>query len=237
MSEVGGDVGGNPKRAAPSTCSPPEAGPVSHGHVEGEGSTTPLGSGSGVGVVGSGAGGGAGAGAASAWEPLRRPQSPTASPSHMCSRCGTLHNKRGSPADERFMVFSPVGTFPMIDPAVPDAAPLVPFVPQPVRHDEDAVARSTHTESAAAVVAFGAVPPMNFAQVEPGLYRSGYPTPASFGFLNDLGIVTVMCVGVLCSFLGGSSWVLSASCVGLCPRCVQITVQPSVPTRVCRLAS
>lgn len=46
------------------------------------------------------------------------------------------------------------------------------------------------------VVAYGCVKPMNFAQVEPGLYRSGYPTPASFGYLERLGVRTIVCVSV-----------------------------------------
>jgi len=36
------------------------------------------------------------------------------------------------------------------------------------------------------------VPPLNFAMVEPGVYRSGYPNPKNFGFLKQLKLKAVM---------------------------------------------
>jgi tyrosine-protein phosphatase SIW14 len=39
------------------------------------------------------------------------------------------------------------------------------------------------------------VPPMNFAMVEPGIYRSGYPNRKNFNFLLKLGIKSVLYVG------------------------------------------
>lgn len=36
------------------------------------------------------------------------------------------------------------------------------------------------------------VPPINFALVAPGVYRSGHPNRRNFGFLGKLGLKTVV---------------------------------------------
>ncbi|XP_063931631.1 uncharacterized protein LOC135143654 [Zophobas morio] len=38
------------------------------------------------------------------------------------------------------------------------------------------------------------VPPLNFAMVEPGIYRSGYPGKKNFPFLKQLNIKTIICL-------------------------------------------
>jgi hypothetical protein len=40
------------------------------------------------------------------------------------------------------------------------------------------------------------VPPLNFAMVAPGVYRSGYPNKRNFPFLRRLGLRSIMCVRV-----------------------------------------
>ena len=37
------------------------------------------------------------------------------------------------------------------------------------------------------------VPPLNFAMVAPGVYRSGYPNKKNFPFLSKLGLKSIMC--------------------------------------------
>ena len=39
------------------------------------------------------------------------------------------------------------------------------------------------------------VPPLNFAMVSPGVYRSGYPVPRNFPFLRRLGLKTIVHLG------------------------------------------
>lgn len=41
---------------------------------------------------------------------------------------------------------------------------------------------------------FPLVPPLNFAMVAPGVYRSGHPNKQNFSFLRKLGLKTIMCV-------------------------------------------
>ena len=36
------------------------------------------------------------------------------------------------------------------------------------------------------------VPPLNFAMVAPGVYRSGYPNKKNFPFLRKLGLKSIM---------------------------------------------
>lgn len=36
------------------------------------------------------------------------------------------------------------------------------------------------------------VPPLNFSMVEEGIYRSGFPQPANFGFLQTLNLRSIM---------------------------------------------
>nr|DAD25359.1 TPA_asm: hypothetical protein HUJ06_026823 [Nelumbo nucifera] len=38
------------------------------------------------------------------------------------------------------------------------------------------------------------VPPSNFAMVERGIYRSGFPTQSNFGFLETLNLRSIMLV-------------------------------------------
>jgi len=38
------------------------------------------------------------------------------------------------------------------------------------------------------------IPPLNFAMVVPGIYRSGFPNKKNFGFLEKLGIKTIVCL-------------------------------------------
>ena len=38
------------------------------------------------------------------------------------------------------------------------------------------------------------VPPLNFAMVAPGVYRSGYPNKRNFPFLRRLGLKSILCV-------------------------------------------
>lgn len=35
-------------------------------------------------------------------------------------------------------------------------------------------------------------PPANFAMVDYGIYRSGFPEPANFGYLDSLGLRTIV---------------------------------------------
>merc|ERR1712216_283231 len=44
------------------------------------------------------------------------------------------------------------------------------------------------------VMAEQLIPPLNFAMVAPGIYRSGYPNKKNFGFLAKLGIKTIVCL-------------------------------------------
>ena len=46
--------------------------------------------------------------------------------------------------------------------------------------------------SAAKVGAMALAPPMNFAMVTPGVYRSGFPTRHNLGFLQTLGLRTLV---------------------------------------------
>ena len=39
------------------------------------------------------------------------------------------------------------------------------------------------------------VPPLNFAMVSPGVYRSGYPVPRNFPFLCRLGLKSIVHLG------------------------------------------
>lgn len=39
---------------------------------------------------------------------------------------------------------------------------------------------------------FPLVPPLNFAMVAPGVYRSGHPNRQNFSFLRKLGLKTIM---------------------------------------------
>jgi tyrosine-protein phosphatase SIW14 len=39
------------------------------------------------------------------------------------------------------------------------------------------------------------VPPLNFAMVSPGIYRSGYPVPCNFPFLRKLGLKSIVHLG------------------------------------------
>lgn len=36
------------------------------------------------------------------------------------------------------------------------------------------------------------IPPTNFSMVEEGLYRSGFPEPSNFGFLETLNLKSIM---------------------------------------------
>ena len=36
------------------------------------------------------------------------------------------------------------------------------------------------------------IPPSNFSMVEEGLYRSGFPEPSNFGFLETLNLKSIM---------------------------------------------
>jgi tyrosine-protein phosphatase SIW14 len=36
------------------------------------------------------------------------------------------------------------------------------------------------------------VPPLNFAMIAPGVYRSGHPNKQNFAFLRKLGLKTIM---------------------------------------------
>jgi len=36
------------------------------------------------------------------------------------------------------------------------------------------------------------IPPLCFAMVAPGIYRSGYPNKKNFGFLKKLGVKTIV---------------------------------------------
>ena len=38
-------------------------------------------------------------------------------------------------------------------------------------------------------------PPLNFAMVEPGIYRSGYPNPRNFSYLRGLRLKTIVYLG------------------------------------------
>ncbi len=38
------------------------------------------------------------------------------------------------------------------------------------------------------------IPPLNFAMVQKGVYRSGFPNNRNFGFLKQLGIRTIVCL-------------------------------------------
>jgi tyrosine-protein phosphatase SIW14 len=38
------------------------------------------------------------------------------------------------------------------------------------------------------------IPPMNFATVAPGVYRSGFPVGKNFSFLDELGLCSILCV-------------------------------------------
>jgi len=38
------------------------------------------------------------------------------------------------------------------------------------------------------------IPPLNFAMLVPGIYRSGFPNKKNFGFLEKLGIKTIVCL-------------------------------------------
>ncbi|XP_074556320.1 inositol diphosphatase DSP1-like [Curcuma longa] len=38
------------------------------------------------------------------------------------------------------------------------------------------------------------VPPLNFAMVNPGVYRSGFPEPANFPFLRTLKLQSILCL-------------------------------------------
>ena len=40
----------------------------------------------------------------------------------------------------------------------------------------------------------GLVPPNNFAQVLPGVFRSSFPKPENFAFLKSLRLKTILCV-------------------------------------------
>ena len=157
--------------------------------------------------------------------PMRvRVPSPRSSP---CPRCGTSHSSRGSPGDARFVDFVPIGAFRLAGKeeeeecaAATTATPAVDVVgAEPAAAQGEASCFDRHTtygrvpSPVPPVVAYGAVKPMNFEMVEPGLYRCGYPTAASYGFLQGLRIATIMyvrhcgCVGV---------WVYM--CVGTCVR-------------------
>src|SRR5690242_1563617 len=39
------------------------------------------------------------------------------------------------------------------------------------------------------------VPPLNFALVLPGIYRSGYPNPKNYPFLKSLGLTIIIYLG------------------------------------------
>ena len=39
------------------------------------------------------------------------------------------------------------------------------------------------------------MPPLNFAMVSPGIYRSGYPVPCNFPFLRKLGLKSIVHLG------------------------------------------
>jgi len=41
------------------------------------------------------------------------------------------------------------------------------------------------------------IPPLNFAQISPGVYRSGYPNRKNFEFLENLKLKSVMYIGTL----------------------------------------
>jgi hypothetical protein len=38
------------------------------------------------------------------------------------------------------------------------------------------------------------IPPLNFAMVQKGVYRSGFPNNRNFGFLKQLGIRCIVCL-------------------------------------------
>lgn len=46
---------------------------------------------------------------------------------------------------------------------------------------------------------FVVVPPINFAMVAPGIYRSGHPNKKNSGFLRGLDLKGIMYVFIICS--------------------------------------
>lgn len=47
-------------------------------------------------------------------------------------------------------------------------------------------------EAADAVEELNLIPPLNFSMVDNGIFRSGFPDPANFSFLQTLGLRSIM---------------------------------------------
>lgn len=89
--------------------------------------------------------------------------------------------------------FFPMDPETLEDLEIPELDELDDFEPaQPFLIPKSAQNLDLLQTSQAAVVY---VPPLNFAVVENGLYRSGHPLPINFGFLKRLNLKTVIYLG------------------------------------------
>ncbi|RWW20178.1 hypothetical protein BHE74_00035529, partial [Ensete ventricosum] len=73
------------------------------------------------------------------------------------------------------------------------SSPLMGKQPLPAADEEvEAPAAARCPPAAAGEVLL--VPPLNFAMVDYGVFRSGFPDAANFGFLRTLSLRSVLCV-------------------------------------------